>query len=97
MAYRFRMIEGFDVEHQLKSIKAPTLVLSGEKDVFVSPRSLQALSEQIPNVTVACLPNCGHLGFVTKPDLVMRKVDQFLTPDRTEDRGHKTEDRGQKT
>lgn len=78
MAHRFRLIEGFDVENQLKSIKVPTLVLAGDKDVFVSPRSLQTFCEEIPNVTVARLPNCGHLGFVTKPDLVTRKIADFL-------------------
>ena len=78
MAHRFRLVEEFDVEHQLHSIAAPTLVLSGDRDVLVSPRSLQSLRDDIPNVRFAGLPGCGHLGFVTKPDLIEKKVTQFM-------------------
>jgi pimeloyl-ACP methyl ester carboxylesterase len=78
MAYRFRLVEGFDVERQLSSIRVPTLVLAGDRDVLVSPARLKPLCEDIPNVTVANLPNCGHLAFVTKPDLVTKKVTQFM-------------------
>jgi len=67
MAHRFQLIEGFDVEKQLHRIKAPTLVMSGDRDILVSPRSLMPLCDDIPNVTFARLPDCGHLAFVTKP------------------------------
>lgn len=80
MAHRFRLVEAFDVEHQLHSIAAPTLVLSGERDILVSPRSLQSLRDDIPDVQFANLPDCGHLAFVTKPDLIVNKVTQFMTP-----------------
>jgi pimeloyl-ACP methyl ester carboxylesterase len=56
----------------------PTLVLAGDRDVLVSPGSLTALCEGIRNVRFARLPDCGHLAFVTKPELVARKVTQFL-------------------
>jgi pimeloyl-ACP methyl ester carboxylesterase len=79
MAHRFRLVEAFDVEQQLHSIAAPTLVLAGERDILVSPRSLQALRDDIPNVQFARLPSCGHLGFVTRPDLIEAKVNQFMT------------------
>ena len=41
-------------------------------------RSLQALFDEIPNVCHARLPSCGHLAFVTKPDLILKAVTQFL-------------------
>jgi pimeloyl-ACP methyl ester carboxylesterase len=78
MAHRFRLVEDFNVEKQLHCIKAPTLVLSGERDILVSPHTLAPLCEDIPNVTSERLPGCGHLAFVSKPDLVMKKVVQFL-------------------
>ncbi len=78
MAHRFRLVEGLDIESQLQNIRVPTLVLSGERDVLVSPESLGALCDGIANVRFASLPDCGHLAFVTKPDLVSRKVEQFL-------------------
>jgi pimeloyl-ACP methyl ester carboxylesterase len=78
MAHRFRLIEEFDIQSQLRRIKAPTLVLSGERDVLVSPRSLTPLCEEIPDATLARLPNCGHLAFVTRPDMLVNNVEQFL-------------------
>jgi len=78
MAHRFQLIEQFDVENELRSIQVPTLVLSGDRDILVPPSTLQPLCDNIPNVTLERLPNSGHLAFVTKPDLVTKKVTQFL-------------------
>ncbi len=78
MAHRFRLVEELDIEKQLRHIKAPTLVLSGERDVLVSPRSLAPLCNDIPDVTVARLPNCGHLAFVTKPEALVHQVEKFM-------------------
>src|SRR5207237_10044690 len=64
MAHRFRLVEEVNLENQLRRIKAPTLVLSGERDVLVSARSLTPLCNDIANATFARLPNCGHLAFV---------------------------------
>jgi pimeloyl-ACP methyl ester carboxylesterase len=78
MAHRFRLVEELILENQLRRITAPTLVLSGDRDVFVSPRSLQLLCDEIPNVQFERLPDCGHLAFVTRPELIARKVEAFL-------------------
>jgi pimeloyl-ACP methyl ester carboxylesterase len=78
MAHRFRLVEELSLEHQLRRVRAPTLVLSGDRDVFVSPRSLQLLCDEIPHCQFERLPDCGHLAFVTKPDLIAKKVEAFL-------------------
>jgi pimeloyl-ACP methyl ester carboxylesterase len=78
MAHRFRLVEDLDLESRLPAIKAPTLVLAGERDVLVSPGSIASLCEHIPNVRHTQLPSCGHLAFVTKPDLVVKSVARFL-------------------
>jgi pimeloyl-ACP methyl ester carboxylesterase len=78
MAHRFRLVEEIDIEKQLRFIKAPTLVLSGDRDVLVTSKSVAPLLDFIPDVHFARLPNCGHLAFVTKPDLIVKKVEQFL-------------------
>jgi pimeloyl-ACP methyl ester carboxylesterase len=78
MAHRFRLAEALDIEKQLRYIKAPTLVLAGDRDVFVSPNSLTRLCDGIPKCQFAQLPNCGHLAFVTKPDVIVKHVEQFL-------------------
>jgi pimeloyl-ACP methyl ester carboxylesterase len=78
MAHRFRLAEALDIENQLRYIKAPTLVLSGDRDVLVSPNSLTRLCDGIPKCHFTRLPNCGHLAFVTKPDVIVKHVEQFL-------------------
>ena len=78
MAHRFRLVESFDMDRKMGRIRVPTLVLAGDRDVLVSPRSLSLLCEGIPHARFARLPNCGHLAFVTKPTLVAEKVNEFL-------------------
>jgi pimeloyl-ACP methyl ester carboxylesterase len=78
MAHRFRLVEDLDLQGTLHHIKAPTLVLAGERDVLVSQKNLAPLSEEIPDVSVCRLPQCGHLAFVTRPEAIARQVEQFL-------------------
>lgn len=80
MAHRFGLVEGFDIERRLERIRVPSLILAGERDVMVTPRSLQELKEGIPHARMQSLPRCGHLAFVTHPELVSEKVRDFLTP-----------------
>jgi pimeloyl-ACP methyl ester carboxylesterase len=78
MAHRMRLVESFDVGSRLHRIRVPSLILAGEKDVLVSPRSLEALCDGIDDSQYLPLPNCGHLAFVTHPELVAQKVREFL-------------------
>lgn len=78
MAHRLRLIEGLDFEDELHKVKAPTLVLAGEKDVMVSRRSLAALCAKLREVRLDRLPKCGHLAFVTDPAALVRSVKPFV-------------------
>jgi pimeloyl-ACP methyl ester carboxylesterase len=78
MAHRFQLVESFDILARLGRIRVPTLVLSGDRDVLVSSRSLTELCSGIPRAQFSRLPGCGHLAFVTRPDLVAEKVHEFL-------------------
>ncbi len=78
MAHRFRLVESFDMKSKLRRIRVPTLVLAGDRDVLVSPRSVASLCDGLPNARLVRLANCGHLAFVTRPDLVADKVQRFL-------------------
>jgi len=74
MAHRFRLVEDFDVEPRLGRIRVPTLILAGERDVMVSPRSLEDLKAGIAHGRLQPLPGCGHLAFVTHPEKVAESV-----------------------
>jgi len=78
MAHRFHMVEEFDLRGRLDRIAVPTLLLSGERDVLVSRRSLQALADGIPEAQLLELPGAGHLAFATEPQRVAAAVAKFL-------------------
>ncbi len=78
MAHRFRLVESFDVTRRSGGVRVPTLALAGERDVLVPPQSLQELTQALPEVQCARLPQCGHLAFVTHPERVAAEVHQFL-------------------
>ena len=52
----------------------PTLALGGDRDMLVSPRSLDALADGIKGARLEKLAGCGHLAFVTRPDLLAEQV-----------------------
>lgn len=80
MAHRFRMVEDFDLVDRLGSIRVPTLLLTGERDLLVSPGSLAALAAGVRDARTVCLPRCGHLAFATHPESVAGEVRRFLSP-----------------
>jgi pimeloyl-ACP methyl ester carboxylesterase len=77
MAHRFRLVESYNMDAKLRRIRVPTLVLAGDRDVLVSPRSLGELCDGLPHAQFVRLPNCGHLAAVTHPDLVAARVRAF--------------------
>lgn len=78
MAHRFQMVEQFDLESRLGKIRVPTLLLAGERDLLVSPSSLQDLQQGIENSKLVRLDGAGHLAFVTQPRRVAEEVRRFL-------------------
>lgn len=78
MAHRFQLVEPFDVRGRGASATLPVLALAGTRDVLVSSEGLCDLARSLPDVRCRRLPDCGHLAFVTHPELVAREVWQFL-------------------
>jgi pimeloyl-ACP methyl ester carboxylesterase len=79
MAHRFGLVETYDLGSRVEQVRAPTLVLVGDRDLLVSERSLEALVTGIPRARLVRLPKCGHLAFATRPDRVAEEVRRFLT------------------
>lgn len=80
MAHRFQLVESFNMDEKLHRVRVPALVLAGDRDVLVSPRSLTDLCDGLPDGRFVRLPNCGHLACVTRPNLVAEQVREFLLP-----------------
>jgi pimeloyl-ACP methyl ester carboxylesterase len=79
MAHRFRLVERFDVADRLDRVRVPSLVLTGDRDLLVSPASLDALCDGLPGCRRVTLAGCGHLAFATRPGRLADEVHDFLT------------------
>jgi pimeloyl-ACP methyl ester carboxylesterase len=79
MAHRFRLVEEYNLDSRLERIKAPTLIVAGDRDVLVSDRSLRELGDGIAGSRVVRLPGSGHLAFATHAKRVAEEVRAFLT------------------
>jgi len=60
-------------------IKAPTLVLFGDKDRLINPSAAQTFHERIAGSEVVLLKNIGHLPMDEDPDATAAAIADFLT------------------
>ena len=79
MAHRFQMVERFDMHERLQNVRVPALLLSGDRDVLVSERSLRELCAGLPEARSVRLEGAGHLAFATQPIRTAEEVRAFLT------------------
>jgi pimeloyl-ACP methyl ester carboxylesterase len=78
MAYRLRLLEQYDLGSRVARVRVPTLVLTGERDLLVSEKSLSELLDGLPDAENCPLQGCGHLAFVTHPQRVATEVQRFV-------------------
>lgn len=70
----------------LRTVKAPTLVLSGDRDVILLAHTVD-IYEHLPNANLAVFPNSTHAVPYDDPKLFNSTVERFLTtPFKTKDR-----------
>ena len=56
------IVNNFDVEDKLKSLSVPTLILTGDRDLFILPSEADSMNNLIPNSTLTVLtPKIGHM------------------------------------
>jgi len=78
MAHRFHLAERFSLDGRMERIRVPTLVMAGDRDLLVSPRSLADLCHGIGEAQLTTLTGSGHLAFVTQPERVAEETRRFL-------------------
>ena len=69
----------FDVHDRLDSLRAPTLVLCGERDRLNLPLS-RALADAIPHASFEVVPDAGHVANTDNPAAFNRLLAAFLPP-----------------
>ena len=62
----------------LASIHVPTLLLTGDGDVYMPPPVLRMFAKRLPRCESVVLPECGHSGYWEQPDMFNRAVLDFL-------------------
>lgn len=62
----------------VSQIKVPTLLLWGDRDGAVDPRSAAVLQQHLPNSELKLIPGAGHLPFEEAPEEFNRAILEFL-------------------
>lgn len=73
-----RAMQGWSSREWMGSIKAPTLVIVGDKDRSTKPSDSVVLWEGIPGSEFCVLPNCAHGAHLENPELFNRVVLDFI-------------------
>ena len=69
------------MEDRLPHVSAPTLVVRGEHDAFVSAEWVEEVARLLPNGRVAVVPRAAHAANYSQPEALARLVRPFLLSD----------------
>jgi len=65
--------------NELAAIRAPTLILIGDRD-FISVARAAELLELIPDAQLAILPGATHVEMIRRPEQILAMIAPFLDP-----------------
>ena len=69
-------------DHELRSLRMPTLFLVGEYEkVYSAVKAVQRLNIVAPHIITEIIPNAGHDLTIAQPDIVNVKILEFLAKD----------------
>lgn len=71
-------VVGFDSHERLGGIAAPTLVITGEKDIVVPPENASELHKMIPNSRLLVFKGAGHALCIERSQDFNRSVLSFI-------------------
>jgi pimeloyl-ACP methyl ester carboxylesterase len=69
----------FDTYDRLPQIKAPTLIIHGDRDLLIPPANTEVLHERIAGSRVRILEGIGHMFFWEKAEEAADAAAEFLT------------------
>ena len=73
------IVNNFNVEDKLRDISVPTLILTGDKDIFILPDESKSMNQKIPNSRLAILtPKIGHMIQYEATDEYNKAMESFL-------------------
>lgn len=77
----FMGVTSLDLTSAISSLQIPTLILTGDDDVIISPRKSSILQRQISSSRLVTVSGAGHYLHVEKPAKVAEEVRHFLDAD----------------
>jgi pimeloyl-ACP methyl ester carboxylesterase len=77
-AFDFMDVSCVDLSDAIATIQTPTLILTGDDDVIISPRKGKLLQKQIPHAHLVNIPGAGHYLQVEKPTQVAEAIAGFV-------------------
>lgn len=66
----------------VESIRTPTLILTGDADLYMPPHMMRVLAAHYAGCRTAVIPDCGHSAYWEQPALFNRTVLAFLAANR---------------
>lgn len=70
-------LSGYDLLPRLKSVRIPTLVISGDHE-FIPADTAEHIAQAIPNARLVTLKDCGHFTYLECPVAVREQIDAFF-------------------
>jgi pimeloyl-ACP methyl ester carboxylesterase len=62
----------------LETIQIPTLLLTGDADLYTPPSVLRLFAKRFPKCESVVIPECGHSAFWEQPEIFNRVVLDFI-------------------
>jgi 3-oxoadipate enol-lactonase len=93
-ARRVRLLAAVDLEHELRTMRVPTMIVTGEAalDRVVPVRLSHEYLRMWPHAHAATIARTGHLGLVTRPDEFAATVCAFVAGESSKDSRHEAPD-----
>ena len=63
----------------LETIRTPTLLITGDADLYTPPPVLRLFAARFPNGESLVIPECGHSAFWEQPEAFNRAVLDFIS------------------
>ena len=62
----------------LETIRVPSLLLTGDGDLYMPPSLLREVAARVRGSTVVVVPECGHSAFWEQPEIFNQAVLEFI-------------------
>ncbi len=78
LAAGLHLLGDADLRPLLRSIKQPTLIIHGERDILAPLAAAEYTAAHIPNAQLRTIAGAGHAPFISHPDQFTAAVEEFL-------------------